>query len=269
MKKFTAIILVLLQVAILTACVKTPSTSIKDGVEIADNIPSQFVDGSEDETSTPDVKPEDTTTSATEDATQPTPPASANTNTLLESASMVFNETIQSNGKTIIMQNTPVEIAGIENVSLYNYTILPLSDSFREALFSSVLGDKEGEIEHSERNNIWKIRFSDAIGDYFQYNAGLFYASESVAGQDVFRFEYHDVNLYPFDDNILESVEQSSMATSADEAVALCQDVLCEIAPDAKYCVDNLLAYGSGGRHQFYKIVFKKMVDNIQTTGHL
>lgn len=88
-----------------------------------------------------------------------------------------------------------------------------------------------------------------------------------LAGQDVFRFAYHDVNLYPFDDNILESVEQSSMATSADDAVALCQDVLCEIAPDAKYCVDNLLAYGSGGRHQFYKIVFKKMVDNTVITA--
>lgn len=262
MKKITIWVLIALQIFLLTACVKTPSASMKDSTEIADNIPSEILSDPSDIT-TDDPIP------TTDETLIPVTLENSNVADILQqSAGVIFSETISGNGGTLIMQNTPVNVDGVENIGVYNYTILPLSDDFRESLFSAVLGDRQGTISGDASKNIWKIRLSDTIGDHFQYDSGFFNAGECVSGQDVFRFEYGYVNLYPFDDNILASVEQSPMSLTVDDAVTMCQEVLKECAGGIEYCVDSVVAYGTNGRTPYYKIFFKQSVDNMVITAY-
>lgn len=249
MKKTIAWILVTLQIVILTACSATPSSTVKDGVTVANNSESEDVDLENDNV---DTNSENTGTS---DSNVPRP------------GNSTFSENISGNNGSIILDNAVVDIVGIENVSLYSYEILPITDTFRIKLFSAVLGDIAEQAQYDERNDKWEIRLSERVGDYFLYEKGFFFASESVAEQEVFSLGYRYVDLYPFDDNLLSSVSKSSMTLSTDEAVAMCDKVMSEITDGIEYHVDYIHAYGTNGRRPYYKIVYKQSADNMTVTA--
>lgn len=187
--------------------------------------------------------------------------------TLSRSKELSFNEVLTGLDGEINLNNATVNIGNIENIGLYEYKVLPITDDFRKSLFTSVLGDKAADAEYDARNDVWELRLSNKVGDYYLYETGYFLSGESVAEQTTFSLEYRYVDLYPFDDNILSSIEQSPMAISADEAVSMCNKIMDEIANGTEYQVDYIFAYGTNGRHPYYKIVYKQVIDNTTITA--
>lgn len=179
---------------------------------------------------------------------------------------MVEETLTTTNGEEIIL-NATVTTKNVENVQQYQYVSLPITDNFRKSLFTSVLGDKAADAEYDARNDVWELRLSNKVGDYYLYETGYFLAGKSVAEQTTFSLEYRYVDLYPFDDNILSSIEQSPMTLSADEAVSMCNKIMDQIANGTEYQADYVFAYGTNGRHPYYKIVYKQEIDDTIITA--
>ena len=243
LKKTILLTVAMLQAAIfLTACVATPPSTAEDKSEAKENNVQTENDNVVDDTlHISDV--------------------------LSRSKELSFNEVLTGLDGEINLNNATVNIGNIENIGLYEYKVLPITDDFRKSLFTSVLGDKAADAEYDARNDVWELQLSNKVGDYYLYETGYFLAGESVAEQITFSLEYRYVDLYPFDDNILSSIEQSPMTISADEAVSMCNKIMSEIANGTQYQVDYIFAYGTNGRHPYYKIVYKQEIDNTTITA--
>ena len=93
-------------------------------------------------------------------------------------------------------------------------------------------------------------------------------AGESVPGEEIFTLQYRDVNLYPFDDNLLSTSEECGVSTPLEDVISLCSTITDAIAPQSNYTADTVLPYGNQGRHPYYKICFRRTVDGMPITGY-
>lgn len=274
MKKIVALILVLLQVAILAACVKTPSASIKDGIVIADQ--TQIEDAI---ATTQNTQPPETTAEATEsETTTPTVtiPTEGNDLGLQNSAVIaaadgthIMQSISVANGWEIDI-DAVVDLSGIEKVDAYEYCLVEFTDERREQLFNHFFGDLASTAEHNTYafNDHWKIRFSDRIGDYFRFDVNYNFSGESIPQEKLFYLEYHDVNLYPFEDNLLDSVDDVNIAISLDDAIVACDRFAGAISDEQEYTVGYIRPFGNSGRRQYYWIVYKQEIDGMPVTSY-
>ena len=81
-------------------------------------------------------------------------------------------------------------------------------------------------------------------------------------------FENRYYDLYPFEDNRLDSVSDSKVNTSLDEAESVCRQVVDSITDTGDYAVDFIHAYGNDGRRPYLKLVFKRMLDGMPVTTY-
>lgn len=170
-------------------------------------------------------------------------------------------------GKQVIL-NAQVDTQAVQELHQYNYELLPVTEELRSTLFTAYFGDRASEAICDERNNVWELHNSDAIGDYYLYHTYYPMAGGSVPDEQAFMLEYRDVNLYPFDDNLLPSVAECDMSLSLDDAIIQCDSIMNSIDPQANYIVDTVLAYGTDGRRPYYKIFYRRMVDGIPIIGY-
>lgn len=250
MKKLKVYFLALLLLSVLlTSCVKTPNSTNTDGVVVAD--PNSKIDSQE---------PKEETDSKYTLNEQ-------NTNIIISSASKKLNEVFElSNGKKIVI-DAVVDVEGITNVGSYSYVLKPIADELRNTLFSAFFGDRASSAKYDELNNKWTIANSKAVGDYYLYETFNPKAGPTISGEESFSLEYRNVNLYPFADNLLPSVNDSTVKTPLKDVISMCDQIMNEITDVSTYKVDYIFAYGTNGRRPYYKVVYKRMLDNTILTG--
>ena len=272
MKHIIIYSIIVAAILLLSACAKTPETIIQDGIIIAD--PTQIED-----TTTQNAQPSETTTEATEaETTTPT----VTTPTESDNLELQNNAVIAAADGTHIVQSISmvngwkididavVDMSGIEKVDAYEYRLVEFTDERRVQLFDHFFGDLASTAEHNTYafNDHWKIRFSDEIGDYFRFEVEYNLSGDSIPQEKVFSLEYHDVNLYPFEDNLLDSVDDVNIAISLDEAIVACDRFAGVISDEQKYTVGYIRPFGNSGRRQYYWIVYKQELDGMPVTTY-
>ena len=272
MKHIIIYSIIVAAILLLSACAKTPETIIQDSIIIAD--PTQIED-----TTTQNAQPSETTTEATEaETTTPT----VTTPTESDNLELQNNAVIAAADGTHIVQSISiangwkididavVDMSGIEKVDAYEYRLVEFTDERRVQLFDHFFGDLASTAEHDTYgfNDHWEIRFSDQIGDYFQFHVNYDFSSDSIPREEVFILSYHDVNLYPFEDNLLDSVDDVNIAISLDEAIAACDRFAGVISDEQKYKVGYIRPFGNSGRRQYYWIVYKQEIDGMPVTTY-
>ena len=272
MKHIIIYSIIVAAILLLSACAKTPETIIQDGIIIAD--PTQIED-----ITTQNAQPSETTTEATEAETTtptiPTPTESDNlelqNNAVIAAAdgTHIVQSISMANGWKIDV-DAVVDMSGIEKVDAYEYRFVEFTDERRVKLFDHFFGDLASTAEHNTYafNDHWKIRFSDEIGDYFRFEVEYNLSGDSIPQEKVFSLEYHDVNLYPFEDNLLESVDDVNIAISPDEAIVACDRFAGVISDEQKYTVGYIRPFGNSGRRQYYWIVYKQEIDGMPVTSY-
>ena len=272
MKHIIIYSIIVAAILLLSACAKTPETIIQDGIIIAD--PTQIED-----ITTQNAQPSETTTEATEAETTtptiPTPTESDNlelqNNAVIAAAdgTHIVQSISMANGWKIDV-DAVVDMSGIEKVDAYEYRFVEFTDERRVKLFDHFFGDLASTAEHDTYgfNDDWEIRFSDQIGDYFRFHVNYDFSGDSIPREKVFILSYHDVNLYPFEDNLLDSVDDVNIAISLDEAIVACDRFAGVISDEQKYTVGYIRPFGNSGRRQYYWIVYKQEIDGMPVTSY-
>lgn len=173
-----------------------------------------------------------------------------------------------ADGKQILL-NARVNTENVENVQQYQYEVLPITDELRKTLFNLFFGERASKAVYDQRNDVWELHNSEAIGDYYLYEHTMAMAGESVPGEEIFTLQYRDVNLYPFDDNLLSTSEECGVSTPLEDVISLCSTITDAIAPQSNYTADTVLPYGNQGRHPYYKIFFRRTVDLSLSSGNI
>lgn len=254
-------------ILLLSACASTPGTIEQDGIIIAD--PTQIEDVTETtHTTTPTLESETTTPTVTD----PTEDKLTTQNNAILTATdgrHIIQSISTADGYKIDI-NAVVNLSGIEKVDAYEYRFVEFTDERRVKLFDHFFGDLASTAEHNTYafNDHWKIRFSDEIGDYFRFHVNYNYNGEYIAQEKNFLLRYHDVNLYPFEDNLLDSVDDVNIAISLDEAIVACDRFASVISDEQKYTVGYIRPFGNSGRRQYYWIVYKQELDGMPVTSY-
>lgn len=194
--------------------------------------------------------------------------SSANLELVHSSDGTAVEETLTtSDGKKIIL-NATVSTKNIENIQQYRYELLPVTEELRETLFAIYFGNRVSEAVYDELNDVWELHNSNAVGDYYLYSKTTPMSGETVPGEEIFMLEYREVNLYPFDDNLLSSVSDCKVSISLEDAVSLCDHIVEAIAPQDSYIADTVLPYGNQGRRPYYHIFYRRTIDGMPITGY-
>lgn len=255
-RQVIALALALLQIVALAACAEIPDSIDRDGIVVAGT------NHDEDKVNDPAIPSENTSAPASKTPAE-------------ESIAIISD----SNGQHIKMDmDTPagnklcidavVEADGITQISKYNYVLVPISEELRESLFAARFGNRASEFEYDELNHVWTLSNSSSVADYYLYNTYNPMAGETVPGEESFSLEYRKVDLYPFEDNLLESVSSSAVTLPLDEVISLCNQLVGAITNQEDYTVDYVHAYGTNGRRPYYKLVYKRVLDGMPVTGY-
>ena len=255
-RQVIALALALLQIVALAACAEIPDSIDRDGIVVAGT------NNDEDKVNDPAVPSESTSAPASKTPAE-------------ESIAIISD----SNGQHIKMDvDTPdgnklcidavVKADGITQISKYNYVLVPISEELRESLFAARFGNRASEFEYDELNHVWTLSNSSSVADYYLYNTYNPMAGETVPGEESFSLEYRKVDLYPFEDNLLESVSSSAVTLPLDEVISLCNQLVGAITNQEDYTVDYVHAYGTNGRRPYYKLVYKRVLDGMPVTGY-
>lgn len=262
MKKHLIIGLSLCLVIGLTACKQPPVT--EDRIHTAgkqENTESVALENStEADITAEDTKPE------TEAVTN---------NSYVKNLSMVhqadglhISETIKAPNEKQIIIDAQVSTGNVTGLSQYSYILSPPDDTLRTSLFRAYLGNGADSAVYDERNDVWELHNSESIGDYYLYEHTMAMAGESVPGEEIFTLQYRDVNLYPFEDNLLPSLAECGVSIPLEDVISLCSTITDAIAPQNSYVADTVLPYGNQGRRPYYKIFFRRTADGMPITGY-
>lgn len=273
MKHIIIYSIIVAAILLLSACAKTPETILQDGIIIAD--PTQIEDAT---TTTHYTQPSEETTVITEPETTAPAVTVPTEDKLTTQNNAILTAT---DGRHIIQSfstadgykidiDAIVNLSGVEKVDAYEYRMVEFTDQRREQLFDYFFGDLASTAEHNTYgfNDHWKIRFSDQIGDYFKFHVNYNNNGERLPQEKSFLLSYHDVNLYPFEDNLLDSVDDVNIAISLDEAIVACDRFAGVISDEQKYTVGYIRPFGNSGRRQYYWIVYKQELDGMPVTSY-
>lgn len=179
-----------------------------------------------------------------------------------------IEETITTaDGKQILL-NAQVNTESVESIQQYQYEVLPVTDELRETLFTTFFGARASEAIYDQRNDVWELHNSEAIGDYYLYEHTIAMAGESVPGEEIFTLGYRDVNLYPFEDNLLSSSAECGVSIPLEDVISLCGTITDAIAPQNSYTADTVLPYGNQGRRPYYTIFFRRTAGGMPIIGY-
>lgn len=178
-----------------------------------------------------------------------------------------INCTIEnSNGQKLVI-DAAVQASECESISKYEYILDPPTEKLREKLFAEYFKERADDALYDGINDFWILKNSEEVGDYFLYDTTYFNSGETVSGEEGFCLEYRKVNLYPFDDNLLESTSKSLAKITIDEVISACNAHISAVTELEKYNVDYIHAYGNQGRRPYFRVVYKRVLDNLPVTS--
>lgn len=258
MRKAIALLMIVLAVVSMASC--TESLSIDEMV----TKPNEAVDAMGSETD--DTSGSAGSTGESSDATDP----SANAWEAILTGDDYISEQIYCTDGWCIDIDAAVKIDNVLDVNTYQYIVKEFGDDSRERLFDCLFekSDLDFEVIHVQNDvqqiEYWKLKYSDSVGGYYKFSYNYDFSSPGLNDEKKFLLSSHDVNLYPFEDNLLESV--SNVSLSLDSALEQCEAFIGAIDPYNEYIVSHILPFGNNGRRQFYWIVYKKVIDGMQVT---
>lgn len=188
------------------------------------------------------------------------------------------NRTLNSSGGGQIVIDASVEEIPSDEVHMYAYKPLAVSDETREGLFDMYFGDRAGEVfRKSETQDIWQL--GETMGGNF-YTFNTVYAMDG-SGDIVLILSYRRPNLNPLDDNLLGGAADGVCTITAEDAAAQCDrllQVFGTLGTDVKYEVDSVLTYGGYTAPEmyfeeaqpvpFYWITYKRQLDGMPVTAY-
>lgn len=178
-------------------------------------------------------------------------------------------EYVLSDGK-ILRIDAAVCVSDIEEIHKYQYILNEPkeNDNFSDKLLHAVFGERALEMEYEEGYPILILRNSSNGGDYYMYSVYTPMSGATVWGEQGYMLEYRKVNLYPFEDNLLDSVSESRAKMTAEGAVELCSETLDAVQDGQQYMMDYVMAYGNQGRTPFYWLVYKRVLDEMVVNAY-
>lgn len=255
-RRMIALTLIFLQITALAACAEIPDSIDRDGIVVAGT--------NNDEGKVNDLAVPSENTSALESKT----PAEESLAIISDPNGQHIKMDVDTPAGNKLCIDAAVEADGITQISKYNYVLVPISEELRESLFAARFGNRASEFEYDELNHVWTLSNSSSVADYYLYNTYNPMAGETVPGEESFSLEYRKVDLYPFEDNLLESVSSSAVTLPLDEVISLCNQLVGAITNQEDYTVDYVHAYGTNGRRPYYKLVYKRVLDGMPVTGY-
>jgi len=255
-RQVIALALALLQIVALAACAEIPDSIDRDGIVVAGT------NNDEDKVNDPAVPSENTSAPASKT------PAEESIAIISDSNGQHIKMDVDTLAGNKLCIDAVVEADGITQISKYNYVLVPISEELRESLFAARFGNRASEFEYDELNHVWTLSNSSSVADYYLYNTYNPMAGETVPGEESFSLEYRKVDLYPFEDNLLESVSSSAVTLPLDEVISLCNQLVGAITNQEDYTVDYVHAYGTNGRRPYYKLVYKRVLGGMPVTGY-
>lgn len=130
-----------------------------------------------------------------------------------------IEETITTaDGKQILL-NAQVNTESVETIQQYQYEVLPVTDELRETLFTTFFGARASEAIYDQRNDVWELHNSEAIGDYYLYEHTIAMAGESVPGEEIFTLGYRNTPGSPA--SFPEEIHRSGRGTERQSGAAL------------------------------------------------
>ena len=179
-----------------------------------------------------------------------------------------IEQTIEAAEGTSLLISADVNVEGITRVSQYEYVLTDITEEGRANLFKSVFPETADQAEYDEMNDVWTLDIDPAIRNYFLYLISYSNGGATIPGEQIIVLENRYYDLYPFEDNRLDSVSDSRVNASPDEAESVCRRVVDAITDTGDYAVDFIHAYGNGGRRPYLKLVFKRMLDGMPVTTY-
>lgn len=168
-------------------------------------------------------------------------------------------EIISSNGDKLII-NAHTEFDYVNKISLYKYIPLSISADMRQSIFNNYFGDRANEVFCKDENrDIWQLG-ETRTGDFYKYEISF---PTDGSGDVVFVLSYRKPNLNYLDENLLDSANECSCLISPEEAKSQCDDFIMSLLGEGAYTIDSILAYGKNGQSPFYKVYYKRSLDNL------
>ncbi|MDE6389245.1 MAG: hypothetical protein K2L82_15745 [Lachnospiraceae bacterium] len=130
---------------------------------------------------------------------------------------------------TSLLISADVNVEGITRVSQYEYVLTDITEERRADLFKSVFPETADQAEYDEMNDVWTLDIDPDIRNYFLYQISYSNGGATIPGEQIIVFENRYYDLYPFEDNRLDSVSDSRVNTSLDEAERVCRRVVDSI----------------------------------------
>lgn len=250
------VIVFILILCVMTACEQAPNSREQNGVKIATG------DSPFNEESTDNQAVEDEVDTTSDDSVE-----QKILNILSDYANLTVEQTIDCADGATLSINADVNLDGIERVSQYEYILKDITEEERASLFEVVFSERAADAEHDKRNDVWTLEIGPER-NYFLYQLSYSNGGATVAGEQIIVLENRYYDLYPFEDNRLASVSDSTVTQPLEEIILICKQVVDSITESEVYATDYIHAYGNNGRRPYYKIVFKKMMDGMPITTY-
>ena len=194
--------------------------------------------------------------------------ASRNMRILLDSKKHVtsyFEDDVKNN-KWII--DADVITDNVTRVSSYKYVVKNITDNIRKKIFENIFGKKSSEIKYDEISEIYELKLSETIGDYWSYEISYSNGGKTIPGEQIFILEYRYPDLNPFKENLVQEFNEEKYPISLKEATLKCDKIVNNIFNSSEYSLEDVYAYGTNGRRPYFKIVYKKYLDGMPVTSY-
>ena len=254
MKKAIALLMIVLSVISMASCTEIASISeTVNETNIVDDVTGSNIDE----------------TSDSKESTGETSDAGNAWEAILAEDNYISEQICRADGWCIDI-DAAVKIDNVLAVNTYQYIITEFGDEGRERLFNCLYEESELEFDaiHVQKEvqqlDYWKLKYSDIVGDYYEFTVVFDFSGPGLIEEKILLLSNHGVDLYPFWDNLLESV--SNVGFPLDLALEQCEAFIGAIDPDSEYTVSYVLPFGNNGRRQYYWIVYKKVIDGMQVT---
>ncbi len=259
MYKKRVIAIVILIVCLMTGCAQKPNSEERNGVSVATGSGA-----SNDNQVNVSIIPNNET-----NVDEPAKSVeNENSEILATCAGMKIVQTIDAAEGTTLLINADVNVDGIAGVSQYEYVLEDITEDVRTNLFNTVFYEQAEKAEYDELNDVWTLEIDPATRNYFLYQISYSNGGPTIPGEQIIMLENRYYDLYPFEDNRLDSVSTSTVSIPLDEVTNRCGQVVDSITGTGDYVVNYVHAYGKNGRRPYYRVIFKRMLDGMPVTAY-
>ncbi len=155
----------------------------------------------------------------------------------------------------------------INRISKYQVILLNIGESVKEKLFELRYGKEKNNVIYESAGGKWLFYYSDSLGDWDSFRVLFPTAGPSIPGEEIFSLTYDNVDLYPFEDNILDEIEDCKVTLNVNEAIEMCNRYISDVVEFNGYKLNMIIPYGSLGRRPYYKLIYKMYQDNVPVSS--